>query len=107
VSADLIAFPGTPLPAPAEPAAPAQLSYIEPSVAPEFFCGDLARVHLHGPFARLIWTVPDTPGDAIDADRGAHNVATCKIVVPTESLQAIHDALGKAIAARAAVLADD
>lgn len=101
MTAEVFTFPGgTPPAEPAEPA-PALLPIIEPSVAPEIFGTDLARVHVHGPFSRLVWSAPqvafECPGES------PHNIVMCKIVVPTESLQAIYDALGKAIAARAAV----
>ncbi len=99
MTAEVFTFPGGA--PPAEPAAPTLLPIIEPSIAPEIFIADLARVHVHGPFARLVWSAPQETFESPDAR--SDNVVMCKIVVPTENLPAIYEALGKAIAAGKAV----
>jgi hypothetical protein len=81
---------------------PAELQCIEPGIAPEFFSTDLARIFVHGPFVRLVWSSPDKGVERIDDDE-FNNIVNVKIVVPTEALQAIYEALGKAIAASAVV----
>src|ERR1035437_3903731 len=85
----VITLPGVKLPT--EP--PAEISCIEPSPAPEFFCADLARVNVHGTFTRLIFTTVDMVVE--DLSGAPQNVCVCKIVVPTEALQAIYEAIGK------------
>jgi hypothetical protein len=80
---------------PTEP--PAEFPYIEPSPAPEFFCVDLARVHVHGPFTRLTFTVPDMPDNLPSGPSGPQlqNVAVLKMVIPTEALAVIYAEIGK------------
>ena len=85
----VINFPGT---TPCEEP-PAELSIIEPAPVVEIFSVDLARVYVHGPFARMVWTVPEQPLEY--AGGKVQNIVTCKIVVPTVALQAIYEAIGK------------
>ena len=83
----IITFPGAEPPQPA----PAELPYIEPSVPPEIFAADLARVHVFAQFTRLVFTAPELPyGEA-----KPHNVAKCYIVVPTAALSAICKKIGE------------
>lgn len=85
----VITLPGVRLPT--EP--PAEMSYIEPCPVQEFFCVDLARVHVHGAFTRLTFTTVEM---VAECPRGKpQNVAVCKIVVPTETLPALYEAIGK------------
>lgn len=83
-----------------EPPAPAvspEMPYLEPAPAIEQFCCDLARVHIQKMFTSLIWTRPEIMAHCNDEE----NIAVCKIFVPTAALPAIHEAIGKAIAAQA------
>lgn len=72
---------------------PAELPIIEPSLAPEFFCGNLARVTAYGSFVRLVWSVPEIPLECASSE--VQNIVNVKIVVPTTALQAIYEAIGK------------
>jgi hypothetical protein len=85
----VIKLPGVKLP----PEPPAELPYIEPCPVSEFFCADLARVHVHGPFTRLTFTTVEMVAECPRAE--PQNVAVCKIVVPTEALPALYEAIGK------------
>ena len=51
----VIKLPGVKLP----PQPPAEMPYLEPYPAPEFFCAELMRVHVHGAFTRLTFTTVD------------------------------------------------
>lgn len=82
-------LPGVKLPT--EP--PAELPYIEPCPVSEFFCADLARVHVHGTFTRLTFTTVEM---VAECPRGEpQNVCVCKIVVPTAALPALYELIGK------------
>jgi hypothetical protein len=82
-------LPGVKLP----PEPPAEMSYLEPYPAPEFFCADLMRVHVHGAFTRLTFTTIDMVAE--DPRAGPQNVCVCKIVMPTGALPALYEAIGK------------
>ena len=85
----VIKLPGVKLPT--EP--PDEMRFLEPYPAPEFFCVDLARVHVHGAFTRLTFTTVEMVAEQL---RGApQNICVCKIVVPTEALPALYEAIGK------------
>jgi hypothetical protein len=85
----VIKLPGVKLP----PQPPAEMPYLEPYPAPEFFCAELMRVHVHGAFTRLTFTTVDMIAE--DPHAGPQNVAVCKIVVPTAALPALYEAIGK------------
>lgn len=77
---------------------PAELPLTEPAMAAEIFTAELARIYVHGPFSRLVWATPDVLCD-YDTATPAQRVVNAKLIVPTEALPAIYEALGKAIAA--------
>ena len=89
----VIKVPGVKLP----PQPPAEMPYLEPYPAPEFFCAELMRAHVHGAFTRLTFTTVDMIAE--DPHAGPQNVAVCKIVVPTAALPALYEAIGKRLPA--------
>jgi hypothetical protein len=84
----VITLPGVKLP----PEPPDEISCIEPSPAPEFFCADLARINVHGSFTRLILTAPER---LIECEGPDQNIVVLKVVIPTEALRAFYEAIGK------------
>jgi len=69
---------------------PKPFGYIEPAVAPEFFCTDLAAMHDHGTFTRLTFTSPSSleEGDLGQAAE-VQNIVIVKLVVPSVLLKAM------------------